>query len=281
MTNISFEFFPTKTKAGHDKLMQVARQLAKWQPDYFSVTYGAGGTTREGTLNTVQAIKQAGYAVAPHLSCIGSSKTQIQELISQYQALGISRLVALRGDLPSGTHDSGDFQYASELVRFIREYSGDAFHIEVAAYPEFHPQAHSAREDFAHFVEKMQAGANAAITQYFYTVDAYRYFLEDCQKAGIQQPIIPGIMPIINFQNLERFSRLCGAEIPLWLKKRLQDLSADPDALKAFGLEVVTDLCRQLLDAGAPGLHFYTMNQAQPTLQILQNLFPERLISNA
>ncbi len=272
LKQISFEFFPTKTEEGSKKLAVVREKLAQAKPQYFSVTYGAGGTTREGTLNTVMAIKQAGHDVAPHLSCIGSSKQQIREILQGYQQKGINRIVALRGDLPSGTHDIGELHYANELVRFIRDETGDYFHIEVAAYPEFHPQALSSGSDFNFFVKKMNAGANAAITQYFYNIDAYLYFIEDCRKAGISKPIVPGIMPIVNYQSLTRFSNLCGAEIPLWIRKRLETYAEDTVSLKAFGLEVVSKMCEKLLAEGAPGLHFYTLNQADTTLKILQNI---------
>ncbi len=272
MKNISFEFFPTKTDDGGKKLAQVRDKLGKCKPDYFSVTYGAGGTTQEGTINTALSIKQAGFDVAPHLSCIGSNREHLRQILNTYKSHQIKRIVALRGDLPSGSHDLGELHYANELVKFIRQETGDYFHIEVAAYPEFHPQASSSIVDFRHFEAKMKAGANGAITQYFYNIDAYLFFVDDCIKAGIEQPVIPGIMPIVNYSRLSSFSNMCGAEIPLWIRKRLEVFADDSESVKQFGLEIVSHLCQKLLDSGAPGLHFYTLNQADTTIKILDNI---------
>ena len=269
---ISFEFFPTKTDEGAKKLAAVRDELSVLKPLYFSVTYGAGGSTQEGTINTVMSIKDAGFSAAPHLSCIGSTRESLKSLLDTFISKGINRIVALRGDLPSGHRDVGDFRYANELVEFIRAETGDHFHIEVAAYPEVHPQAKSAKSDLAHFIAKMDAGANSAITQYFFNIDAYLYFVDSCEKAGLDKPIVPGIMPITNYSRLAGFSDMCGAEIPRWLSKRLQGYGDDIDAIKALGTEVVCKLCEQLLAAGAPGLHFYTLNQSKATLAICRNL---------
>lgn len=268
----SFEFFPPKTDEGKQKLNTVRDKLATLDPKYFSVTYGAGGSTQQGTLETVLAVKKAGYDAAPHLSCIGSTREGIRDILNEYRSHDIRHVVALRGDLPSGMCDVGDFRYANELVAFIREETGDHFHIEVAAYPEFHPQAKSAQSDLDNFIRKMNAGADSAITQYFFNADAYFYFVEQCEKAGIDKPIVPGIMPITNYDKLARFSAMCGAEIPRWLSKRLIDYGDDTASLKAFGIEVISEMCEKLLDAGAPGLHFYCMNQAEPSMTIWQNL---------
>jgi methylenetetrahydrofolate reductase (NADPH) len=271
--NFSFEFFPPKTPEGVDKLRAVRARLAALQPQFFSVTFGAGGSTREGTWNTVTEIARAGLAVAPHISCIGTTRADVARLVGDYRAQGIRRLVALRGDMPSGAGGGGgDFRYANELVAFIRAETGDWFHIEVAAYPEFHPQARSADDDLRNFARKVAAGANSAITQYFYNSDAYFRFVEEAQKLGVEVPIVPGIMPITNFSQLARFSDACGAEIPRWIRLRLQGFGDDRESIRAFGLDVVTDLCDQLLAAGAPGLHFYTMNQAEPTLELWSRL---------
>jgi methylenetetrahydrofolate reductase (NADPH) len=273
LRNFSFEFFPPKTPEGADKLRAVRARLAALQPQFFSVTFGAGGSTREGTWNTVTEIAQAGLAVAPHISCIGTTRADAARLIGDYRAQGIRRLVALRGDMPSGAGaGGGDFRYANELVAFIRAETGDWFHIEVAAYPEFHPQARSADEDLRNFARKVAAGANSAITQYFYNSDAYFRFVDEAHKLGVEAPIVPGIMPITNFSQLARFSDACGAEIPRWIRMRLQGFGDDRESIRAFGLDVVTDLCDQLLAAGAPGLHFYTMNQAEPTLELWSRL---------
>ena len=268
----SFEFFPPKTAEGKAKLEQTLATLGALKPAYFSVTFGAGGSTQEGTFETVQMIMDAGYDAAPHLSCIGSTRENIRAILDRYRAAGVRRIVALRGDMPSGMREAGEFHYANELVAFIRETTGDHFHIEVAAYPEFHPQAPGARADMANFARKMAAGANSAITQYFFNPDAYFRFVEDVEKLGVDAPIVPGIMPITNYTQLARFSDMCGAEIPRWIRKRLEDFGDDRDAIRAFGEDVVSELCHQLLEAGAPGLHFYTMNQAGPTLSIWKNL---------
>jgi methylenetetrahydrofolate reductase (NADPH) len=268
----SCEFFPPKTGEGQKKLAQVREELMEMAPRYFSVTFGAGGSTQKGTVDTVLSIRAAGVDAAPHLSCIGSEKAAIRELLANYQANGIDHIVALRGDIPSGMRETGDFSYANELVAFIRAETGDHFHIEVAAYPEFHPQAPSATADLHNFQRKVEAGADSAITQYFYNADAYFRFLDDCERLGINIPIVPGIMPITNYTQLARFSDACGAEIPRWMRKRLEAFGEDKASLRAFGEEVVTDLCQTLLDGGAPGLHFYTMNQSGPTLAIWRHL---------
>ncbi|MCU0951137.1 MAG: methylenetetrahydrofolate reductase [NAD(P)H] [Burkholderiaceae bacterium] len=271
--SFSFEFFPPKTPEGADKLRAVRDQLAALRPEFFSVTFGAGGSTREGTWNTVTEIAAAGLSVAPHISCIGTTRADVAGLLDAYRARGIRRLVALRGDLPSGAGTAGgDFRHANELVAFIREHTGDWFHIEVAAYPEFHPQARSAEDDLRNFVRKVQAGADSAITQYFYNSDAYFRFVDDASTLGVTVPIVPGIMPITNFSQLARFSDACGAEIPRWIRARLQAYGDDKASIRAFGLDVVTDLCEQLLSVGVPGLHFYTMNQAEPTIELWQRL---------
>ncbi len=268
----SFEFFPPKTAEGAAKLRLVRDRLGELKPRYFSVTFGAGGSTQQGTIDTVMEIQQAGFEAAPHLSCIGSTREKIRELLQNYRDNGIRRIVALRGDMPSGMREAGEFRYANELVAFIREETGDHFHIEVAAYPEFHPQAPDAQSDLLNFRRKVEAGADSAITQYFYNPDAYFRFVEDCQKLGVEIPIVPGIMPITSYTQLARFSDACGAEIPRWIRKRLEGFGDDREAIATFGEEVVTRLCRQLLEGGAPGLHFYTMNRAEPTLNIWKNL---------
>ncbi|HEB55333.1 MAG TPA: methylenetetrahydrofolate reductase [NAD(P)H] [Gammaproteobacteria bacterium] len=268
----SFEFFPPKTDKGIEKLKLVRDQLGTLKPKYFSVTYGAGGSTQQGTFDTVMAIRQAGFDAAPHLTCVGASRQSLRELLQQYVDNDIHRIVALRGDMPSGMHTSGEFHYANELVAFIRAETGDHFHIEVAAYPEFHPQAVNAQRDLDNFKRKIDAGANSAITQYFFNPDAYFRFIDDCERLGIEVPIVPGIMPITNYSNLARFSDMCGAEIPRWIRKRLEAFADDTDSIKAFGEDVVTDLGHQLLEAGAPGLHFYSMNQAEASLAIWKNL---------
>ncbi|MBD9413131.1 methylenetetrahydrofolate reductase [NAD(P)H] [Pseudomonas sp. PDM16] len=270
----SFEFFPTKTEAGHEKLMGVARQLAGYNPDFFSCTYGAGGSTRDRTLNTVlQLDGDVGVPTAPHLSCVGDSKDELRSLLSQYKNSGIKRIVALRGDLPSGMGmASGELRYANELVEFIRSETGDHFHIEVAAYPEVHPQARSYEDDLQNFVRKCQAGANSAITQYFFSADCYFYFVERVRKLGVDLPIVPGIMPITNYSKLARFSDACGAEIPRWVRKQLEAYGDDLESIQAFGEHVVSEMCERLLQGGAPGLHFYTLNQADASLAIWNNL---------
>lgn len=268
----SFEFFPPKTPKGEENLRTVRAELAKLKPRFFSVTFGAGGSTRDRTYQTVIDIQNSGSAAAPHISCIASSKKEIEELLLKYREAGINHLVALRGDMPSGAYERGDFRYANELVDYIRQLTGKHFFIEVAAYPEFHPQAPNAQADIENFLRKVRAGADSAITQYFYNIDSYFYFVERCEKAGVSVPVVPGIMPITNYENLARFSDRCGAEIPRWIRKQLEAYGEDADSIKAFGIEVVTKLCEQLLKAGAPGLHFYTMNQAEPTVTIWKNL---------
>ena len=268
----SFEFFPPKTDLGKAKLSDAIGELKPLKPRYVSVTFGAGGSTQQGTIETVRYLMDRGLDAAPHLSCIGASRESIRELLQRYLDMGVKRIVALRGDMPSGMREPGDFQYANELVEFIREETGDRFHLEVAAYPEFHPQAQSAQDDLANFKRKCDAGADAAITQYFFNVDAYLRFIEDCDKQGLDLPIVPGIMPIINYKQLARFSDACGAEIPRWLRWRLEGLGDDKGAIRAYGQEVNAELCRRLLEAGAPGLHFYTMNQAGPTAAIWRDL---------
>jgi methylenetetrahydrofolate reductase (NADPH) len=268
----SFEFFPPKTDDGVAKLRAAWSQLAQLKPRFFSVTYGAGGSTRERTLGTVLEIRQAGHEAAPHLSCIGSSRNDITATLDLYKSKGIRHIVALRGDLPSGTASSGELAHANELVEVIRAHSGDWFHVEVACYPEFHPQAKSPGDDLAQFKRKVEAGADAAITQYFYNADAYFRFVDECEALGLDLPIVPGIMPIANFSQLARFSDACGAEIPRWIRLKLQSFGDDAASIRSFGLDVVTDLCDRLLAQGAPGLHFYTMNQAGLTTTIWQRL---------
>lgn len=269
---ISFEFFPPKSEEGAAKLRATRQQLAQFKPEYFSVTFGAGGSTQEGTLNTVLEIQQAGLNAAPHLSCIGSTRDSIRAIVDEYKANGIRQIVALRGDIPSGVGDVGEFRYANELVSFLREEYGDWFHIEVGAYPEFHPQAPSAEADIRNFVNKVKAGADTAITQYFFNADAYFRFVDEVTARGVKIPILPGIMPIQNFSQLARFSGMCGAEIPRWLRLRLQAYGDDTASIKAFGLDVITDLSDRLLAGGAPGLHFYTLNAAGAVSTICQRL---------
>jgi len=269
---ISFEFFPPKTEEGVLKLRETRKQLALLNPKFFSVTFGAGGSTRDRTMDAVLEIQAEGFEAAPHISGISSSKEEILSLLNTYKSHGIRRLVVLRGDLPSGEVSSGDFSYASQLVAFIREQTGDWFQIEVAAYPETHPEARSAAADLKHFKTKVDAGANAAITQYFYNADAYFQFVDQCQKLGIEIPIVPGVMPIYNYTQLARFSNVCGAEIPRWLRLRLEDYGDDMASLRALGLDVVTDLCEKLLAGGAPGLHFYTLNQSGIISNIAERL---------
>jgi methylenetetrahydrofolate reductase (NADPH) len=268
----SFEFFPPQTPEGVDKLAATRKQLAQLKPEFFSVTFGAGGSTRDRTLETIRQIKSEGYNAAPHLSCIGSTRDNIRTLLNTYKDMDIKRIVALRGDLPSGMGSIGEFQYANELVSFIRAQTGDHFHIEVAAYPEFHPQARSARDDILNFKRKVSAGADSAITQYFYNADGYFRFVEACRKLGITVPVVPGIMPIVKFAQLARFSDACGAEIPRWMRKTLESYGDDSRAVQEFGLDVVTRLCENLLAGGAPGLHFYTLNHAGPSLEIWKRL---------
>ena len=271
---LSIEFFPPQTDAGRDNLHQARHTLAEaLDPAFFSVTYGAGGSTRERTFHTVKEIVAAGSAAAPHLSCIGSSRDSIRGILDEYREAGIRRIVALRGDLPSGTGAAtGEFRYANELVEFIRAETADHFSIEVAAYPEWHPQAPSPRDDLLAFKRKMEAGANTAITQYFYNIDAYRHFVDEARAVGVTAPIIPGVMPITNFSKLARFSDACGAEIPRWMRKKFESFGDDSESVQAFGLDVVTELVEQLLSESAPGLHFYSMNRAEATLEICRRL---------
>ncbi len=268
----SLEFFPPRTPEGIEKLRATRRQLAQLKPAFCSVTFGAGGSTREGTLATVLEFRAEGMEAAPHISCVGGSRASIADVLAQYKAHGIRHVVALRGDLPSGSLDAGDFRFASELVAFIREQTGDWFHIDVAAYPECHPQARSPQDDLVAFKRKVDAGADAAITQYFYSPDAYWHFVDACRGAGVTVPIVPGIMPISSFSKLARFSDACGAEIPRWMRKQLEGYGDDVASIRAFGLDVVTELADSLLTRGAPGLHFYTLNQAAPTTTIWQRL---------
>ncbi|PAU57537.1 methylenetetrahydrofolate reductase [NAD(P)H] [Pseudomonas indica] len=270
----SFEFFPAKTEAGHEKLLATAHLLAGYKPDFFSCTYGAGGSTRDRTLNTVlQLDSEVKVPTAPHLSCVGDSKAELRELLARYKDAGIKRIVALRGDLPSGMGmASGELRYANELVEFIRAETGEHFHIEVAAYPEVHPQARNFESDLANFVRKAKAGASSAITQYFFNADSYFYFVERVRKMGVDIPVVPGIMPITNYSKLARFSDACGAEIPRWVRKQLEAYGDDIDSIQAFGEQVITEMCERLLQGGAPGLHFYTLNQAEPSLAIWNNL---------
>lgn len=270
--SISFEFFPPQTAEGIEKLNAARKQLVTLKPEFFSVTFGAGGSTRDRTLETVQQIQADGSPAAPHLSCVGSTRENIRAILQTYKNAGIKRIVALRGDLPSGMATTGEFQYANELVSFIRAETGDHFHIEVAAYPEFHPQAKSPRDDLLNFQRKINAGADSAITQYFYNADSYFQFVEQCHKLGITVPIVPGIMPIGKFSQLARFSDACGAEIPRWIRKTLESYGDDSASVQAFGLDVVTQLCERLLTGGAPGLHFYTLNQSAPALAIWKRL---------
>lgn len=268
----SFEFFPPKTPQGMEKLRLVRDQLAERGPDFFSVTYGAGGSTRERTIDTVLTLHKLGISTAPHLSCVGATKESVVELLDLYRDNGINRIVALRGDLPSGMGAPGDLRHANDLVAFIREHSGDHFNIEVAAYPEFHPQARTAEADLINFKRKVDAGASSAITQYFYNADSYFYFIERLEAMGVNLPVVPGIMPITNYTNLMRFSDMCGAEIPRWIRKQLEAYGDDAESIRKFGVEVVSDLCARLLAAGAPGIHFYTLNQSEASLQIWENL---------
>jgi methylenetetrahydrofolate reductase (NADPH) len=272
MRTFSFEFFPPNTTEGRDKLRATTAELAQLKPEFFSVTYGAGGSTRDRTLETVLDIQASGSAAAPHISCIASTHASIREMLQRYRDNGIKHLVALRGDLPSGLATAGEFRYANELVAFIRAQFGDQFLIEVAAYPEYHPQSRTALEDLENFKRKVEAGADSAITQYFYNPDSYFHFLDACLAIGIRIPIVPGIMPINRFSQLARFSDACGAEIPRWIRRKLEAYGDDTESIRAFGLDVVTALCDRLLAQGAPGLHFYTLNQSGPTTAIWQRL---------
>lgn len=268
----SFEFFPPQTPEGVAKLALTRKHLAPLKPEFFSVTFGAGGSTQDRTLETIRQIKAEGYSAAPHLSCVGSTRENVRAMLDAYKDMGIKRIVALRGDLPSGMHSIGEFHYANELVSYIRAQTGNHFHIEVAAYPEIHPQAKSAQDDILNFKRKVDAGADSAITQYFYNADGYFRYVEACRKLGVTAPIVPGIMPIVKFAQLARFSDACGAEIPRWLRKTLEGYGDDNESVQAFGLDVVTRLCEKLLAGGAPGLHFYTLNHAGPSLEIWKRL---------
>ena len=272
-TQLSFEFFPPRTEEGRRKLAITRKQLSQYQPEYFSCTYGAGGTTRAGTLQTITDIMNDGVAAAPHLACIGASREEMINLLQTYKDMGIRHIVALRGDVPSGVgFGHQGLRYANELVALIRQEFDDWFHIEIAAYPEFHPQSRSAEDDINHFVRKCQAGADSAITQYFFNADSYFWFVDEVQGRGIDIPIIPGIMPIASFSKLARFSETCGAEIPRWLRLKLQSYADDTASIKALGLDVVTEMCDHLLQQGAPSLHFYTLNQAGLVSTICQRL---------
>jgi methylenetetrahydrofolate reductase (NADPH) len=269
---ISFEFFPPNTPVGDQKLVDVVQQLGAVKPEFFSVTYGAGGSTREKTLNTVNAIAAAGFEAAPHLSCVGSTREGIKEILAQYRARNIHRLVALRGDMPSGTASSGEFHYAAELVKFIRETQGNDWHIEVAAYPEYHPEQRYAARDLAHYADKVKAGANSAITQFFFNPDAYFHFVDATQKLGAHAPVVPGIMPFHNFAKIAQFAARDGIEIPRWVALKMEGFMDDAASIRAFGIDVVTELCERLIEGGAPGIHFYTMNQSAVTLEICKRL---------
>lgn len=271
-TPISFEFFPPQTPEGTEKLTAARQRLAALKPEFFSVTFGAGGSTQDRTLETIRQIHAEGHQAAPHLSCVGSTRENVRALLFAYKDMGIKRIVALRGDLPSGMGSIGEFQYANELVSFIRAQTGEHFHIEVAAYPEFHPQANSAREDMLNFKHKVNAGANSAITQYFYNADAYFRFVDETRKLGVSAPIVPGIMPIVRYSQLARFSDTCGAEIPRWMRKTLEGYGDDVESVQNFGRDVVTQLCEKLIAGGAPALHFYTLNQANASIEILNRL---------
>ena len=271
-TDISIEFFPPQTPEGVEKLRSTRAELAKLHPTFFSVTYGAGGSTRERTFSVVKEIAAEGFDAAPHLSCIGSTRASIREILGEYKAAGIKRTVALRGDRPSGMAETGEFRYANELVEFIRTETGDWFNIEVAAYPEWHPQARSPKDDLDAFVRKVKAGANSAITQYFFNADAYFHFVDEAQALGVDVPIVPGIMPIAGFTKLARFSDACGTDIPRWMRKKFESYGDDTESIRAFGLDVVSELCERLLKGGAPGLHFYCMNQSALTTEICQRL---------
>jgi len=269
---ISFEFFPPNTPVGDEKLKAVVQELGALAPEFFSVTYGAGGSTREKTLATVVAIADAGFEAAPHLSCVGSTRAGLQSILSAYRARNIHRIVALRGDMPSGTHMAGDFRYAAELVAFIRETQGPDWHIEVAAYPEYHPEQRYAARDLKHYVDKVNAGANSAITQFFFNPDAYFHFVDETRKLGADAPVVPGIMPFHNFAKIAQFAARDGIEIPRWVALKMEGFMDDAASIRAFGIDVVTELCERLIAGGAPGLHFYTMNQAPLTAEICRRL---------
>jgi methylenetetrahydrofolate reductase (NADPH) len=269
---ISFEFFPPNTAVGSEKLKTVVAELAAVKPEFFSVTYGAGGSTREKTLATVQDIAALGFEAAPHLSCVGSTEAGIAEILDTYRAQGIHRLVALRGDLPSGTATAGDFRYANELIEFIRKTQGDDWFIEVAAYPEYHPQQRYARRDLEHFANKVRSGANSAITQFFFNPDAYFHFVDEVRQIGVEVPIVPGIMPIHNYARIAQFAQRDGIEIPRWVALKMEGFMDDAASVRAFGIEVVTRLCERLIAGGAPGIHFYTLNQSALSLEICRRL---------
>ena len=269
---VSFEFFPPKTPEGEEKLLHTVAELAPHAPEFFSVTYGAGGSTQEGTFNAVANIRAQGHQAAPHLSCVGATRSKVTEILDGLKAQGVNRIVALRGDLPSGMGGMGELNHASDLVKLIREHSGEHFQIVVAAYPEYHPQARTPQDDLKHFVNKMHAGANMAVTQYFYNADAYARFVDEVRKAGVTQSIVPGNMPITNYSRLARFSETCGAEIPRWILLKLASYGDDKASIQAFGEEVVAQLCERLVQLGAPSMHFYTLNQSAPTLAVLKYL---------
>lgn len=274
--HVSFEFFPAKTDQGKANILSASETLATLKPEFFSVTFGAGGSDQQTTFDTVLGVQQAsGITTASHLTCVGSSRERIGTILDDYKANNINRLVALRGDLPMGMEDPGEFHYANELVQFIREHSGDYFHIEVAAYPEKHPQSIDHKHDLDNFVKKVKAGADSAITQYFYNPDGYSYFVDECAKSGVDIPIIPGIMPIGNFESLSRFSDACGAEIPRWLRIRLETYENDPESLRAFADDYITQMCMTLIERGAPGLHFYSMNKVEPNMQICKTVMAQ------
>ncbi len=269
---ISFEFFPPNTPVGDEKLKDVVQQLGALRPEFFSVTYGAGGSTREKTLRTVQAIAEAGFEAAPHVSCVGSTRAGLAEILATYRAQHIRRIVALRGDMPSGTASAGEFRYAAELVRFIRESQGTDWHIEVAAYPEYHPEQRYAARDLRHYVDKVNAGADSAITQFFFNPDAYFHFVDETRKLGAQAPVVPGIMPFHNFAKIAQFAARDGIEIPRWVTLKMEGFMDDTASIRAFGLDVVTELCQRLIAGGAPGIHFYTMNQSALTVELCKRL---------
>lgn len=269
---LSIEFFPPQTPEGVEKLRAVRGKLADLKPEFFSVTFGAGGSTRERTFSVVKEIAAEGFAAAPHLSCVGSTRDNIKDILEDYKKAGIKRIVALRGDLPSGMAEAGEFRYANELVEFIRKETGDHFHLAVGAYPEWHPQARYPQDDLTAFARKAKAGANSAITQYFYNADAYFHFVDEVRALGVDIPIIPGIMPIVSFSKLARFSDTCGAELPRWMRRKFEGLGDDAETIRPFGIDIVTRLCERLLAGGAPGLHFYSMNQSVLTLEICKRL---------
>ena len=269
---LSFEFFPPRTEKGFENLTKAHADLAKFEPTFFSVTYGAGGSTQDGTFDAVKHILDAGSPAAPHLTCVGASHDLIKTTVQQYLDIGVQRIVVLRGDLPSGMVERGDFKYAEDLVKFIRQEFGDELHLEVAAYPDFHPESASPLTDIQYLKRKFDVGASSAITQYFYNADSYFAFVDEAQHMGVSAPIVPGIMPITNYATLVRFSDACGADLPRWIRARLEQYQNDEDSLKAFGVDVVTHLCHDLLDNGIPGLHFYSLNKAEPTTQICRNL---------